>query len=113
MCGTGNQKGVLEEFAEVQYVDYQKGEEKGFARFQTAEDAKKVVEGVNSAQKKIGEDVITCTLLEGEEETAYWTSIWAFMDASKGKRGGKSGRGGGKGGRGRGGRKPPQKRHRD
>eukprot|EP01096_Ripella_sp_DP13-Kostka_P012640 TRINITY_DN532_c0_g1_i4.p1 TRINITY_DN532_c0_g1~~TRINITY_DN532_c0_g1_i4.p1 ORF type:complete len:356 (-),score=192.31 TRINITY_DN532_c0_g1_i4:207-1202(-) len=101
-------RALFQEHAEVQYVDYQKGAAEGYARFSTAEDAKKVIEAINAAEKKIGEDIIKTSLVEGEEEQAYWTNVWSFMDSSRSKRGGKGGRGGRGGGRG--GR--PQKRHR-
>ncbi|XP_032685441.1 la protein homolog isoform X2 [Odontomachus brunneus] len=80
--------------AEIAYIDFQRGDEKGWIRLQGENAAKPLVDKMEDGKMKIQDFYVTCKVLEGKEEEEYLIKVTEDMMAaknkhSKGKRGGK------------------------
>jgi len=107
-------KEAFGKYADVSWVDFQRGDTSGEVRF-AGPDATKVMEGCKKDEIKINGVVPELSVLTGEAEAEFWKKVAASRKESK-NRGRKSkfgGRGRGGGGRGRGGKKYGGKRSRD
>lgn len=65
----------FEEHGTVKFVEFKEGETSGFVRMADGEEVKAAVKAIAEAETKIGDSVVTCRILEGEEETEYWSKI--------------------------------------
>jgi lupus La protein len=117
VLGEGAEDGVRREdfsaalsgFGAVKFIDFKMGQTSGCVRFEDADAVKKIIEahGVNAGVPlEIGGKPATLSVMEGDEEAAYWKAL-ASMSGGGGRGGGRGGsrgggRGGGRGGRGRG-----------
>jgi hypothetical protein len=94
------------------YVDYSRGQTDGAIRFpEPTDDVKNLCDKLKEGTVEIAAvKVETAFMLEGEDETKYWTEFIDFKTkqmrhrieekASRNNKGGRGGRGGGRGGRG-------------
>jgi len=80
------------ENSKVAYVDFEKDQLEGVARFEDAEAAKRVLDGMTSSKTELGGKVPTLTILEGEAEEAHYQRV-KESQAARFKKGGKSNRG--------------------
>jgi len=55
----------------ISFIDFNKGDEKGYVRFVSPEAAKEVLDKLEDGKMKIQEKELTVRLLEGEEEEEY------------------------------------------
>jgi len=101
-------KEAFGKFSEVSWVDFQRGDTEGEVRF-AGPDAATVVEKCVAEEVKINGVLPVLTVVDGEDEEAYWKKVAASRKEARSRKSGK-GRGKGKGkgkgkGRGRGGGK--------
>lgn len=99
--------------AQVAFVEFNKGNAKGYVRLHkdTTMGAKEAVDKMKADEVKIADTVCELSVLEGEEETAYWGKLFDLQENKQKGRSGKGGKGGkgrsgkgGKGGKGKGGK---------
>lgn len=67
-------KEVLNKYSEVQWVDFQRGDTEGHARFGAA-DAQKVKDEVEAAKDTIKDSAPVLRVLEGDENVKYWEKV--------------------------------------
>ena len=64
--------------SKVEFVKYSRGLQEGHLRYTTADAAKEAVEALGEARElQIGGKAAVMTLLEGDEEAAYWEAVRA------------------------------------
>jgi len=93
-------KEAFQVHGDVTWVAFQTGDTEGLVRYTEPSMAQKALKTMTEDKTKVGGNVLTLKLLEGEEEETYWNGIWDIMDASKKRKFDNAG--GGRRGRGRG-----------
>eukprot|EP00045_Choanoeca_perplexa_P005651 m.47489 g.47489 ORF g.47489 m.47489 type:complete len:366 (-) comp13229_c0_seq2:3-1100(-) len=74
-CSREDLKDVFEEFGEVAWVDYSRGESEGYIRFKAADQTTKAVETLTERKTSIKDKVPTLKLLQDQEEMDYWLKV--------------------------------------
>eukprot|EP00850_Spirogloea_muscicola_P025154 SM002322S07992 [mRNA] locus=s2322:283:1729:+ [translate_table: standard] len=93
-------KGALERYGVIRYIDFRRGEDSGYVRFEdpgAVADALASPGGANGFHIK--GHVAAARKLEGDEEAAYWAKVWGEQDRRREAGGTFSDRGGRRGGR--------------
>jgi hypothetical protein len=101
-CSREAIKEVFGEYGQIAFVDFERGWNDGWLRFDDASDAAAAAAGFCAKPVDVGGAVPTVSLLSGEEEAAYLkkAEVERGNKFSRGGRGGKGGFRGGRGGRG-------------
>uniref|UniRef100_A0A182NUR2 Lupus La protein n=1 Tax=Anopheles dirus TaxID=7168 RepID=A0A182NUR2_9DIPT len=66
---------ALDDTLEFAYIDYQKGDERGYVRFNKADAGKQLMEKLTDSKLKIDDAEVTAELLVDEKETEYLKKI--------------------------------------
>eukprot|EP00730_Choanoeca_flexa_P013941 TRINITY_DN5898_c0_g2_i1.p1 TRINITY_DN5898_c0_g2~~TRINITY_DN5898_c0_g2_i1.p1 ORF type:complete len:365 (+),score=140.28 TRINITY_DN5898_c0_g2_i1:105-1199(+) len=74
-CSREDLKDVFEEFGEIAWVDYSRGESSGYMRYKEAEQASKAHATLTERKTEIKGKVPSLKLLEGQEEMDYWIKV--------------------------------------
>jgi len=98
-------KDFFNDFGDVGYVDYEKGQTEGYLRMKEPNSAaptlEKLKEGTDGKITLNGSD-LEMRIVEGDEELEYWVKMMKDISARKSQKFSRRGRGRGRGGRGRG-----------
>eukprot|EP01098_Paradermamoeba_levis_P008419 TRINITY_DN3491_c0_g1_i1.p1 TRINITY_DN3491_c0_g1~~TRINITY_DN3491_c0_g1_i1.p1 ORF type:complete len:377 (+),score=152.38 TRINITY_DN3491_c0_g1_i1:86-1132(+) len=69
----------------VQFLNRERDATDGHVRFETAEDAQKVLKEFGENKKEIAGQVATFRLLSGDEEKKYWEQVWTDKKKENGR----------------------------
>lgn len=90
-------KANLGEIGIISFVDFSKGQDSGYVRFDDQESTKSALEAIKEKQLDFGGKVPEASIVEGEEEKEYWTKVASLRKGGKRGGNGKRNRGGGQG----------------
>eukprot|EP00055_Hartaetosiga_balthica_P018779 m.135348 g.135348 ORF g.135348 m.135348 type:complete len:340 (+) comp9930_c0_seq1:101-1120(+) len=99
-CSREDLKAAFDEFGDIAWVDFSRGEPNGYIRYRQEGCAEKAVAALTESKKEVCGKVLELSVLEGEDEVNYWIDTDKKRQAIRNQKRDNSKRRGGRGGRG-------------
>eukprot|EP00056_Hartaetosiga_gracilis_P005254 m.82805 g.82805 ORF g.82805 m.82805 type:complete len:167 (+) comp12102_c0_seq4:545-1045(+) len=96
-CSREDLKAAFEEFGDIAWVDFSRGEPSGHIRFRQSGCAEKAAAAFAESKKEVVGNVLELKVLEGEDELDYWIATERERAAARNKKRDFSKRRGGRG----------------